>query len=129
MKKLVFIIAIAGIMLVSVSSAHAQLFSKSEVKASVAGISKGEITKEKLLNSATIECSDLTYEIIYFNLSVLRKNGDLVVYAGRGNSLSESMKAEIKALEPGTKLVLEDIGARSAENKFIELTAIVLDVK
>jgi hypothetical protein len=39
------------------------------------------------------------------------------------------MKAEIKAVEPGTKLVLEDIGARSAENKFIELSAIVLVVK
>lgn len=129
MKKLVFIIAIAGIMLVSVLSAHAQLFSKSEFKATVAGVSSGEILKEKLLYTATIECSDLTYEIIHFNLSVLRKNGDLVVYAGRGNSLSESMKAEIKALEPGTKLVLEDIGARSAENKFIELSAIVLVVK
>jgi len=129
MKKAIHLFTVICLLLVFNLPGSAQRSGKSVLKASIANISSGIISKDIILNSGLINCSDKKYEVIYFSLSVLHRNGDLVVYNGRGNTLSEAMKAEIRALEPGSKLVLEDIGAKSAEDKFITLPSIVLLLK
>jgi hypothetical protein len=54
------------------------------------------------------------------------KNGDLIVYNGEGNRLTESMKIVIDELEKGNKLIIENIAARTAGGKVIQLPSIVL---
>lgn len=129
MKRYLPYLAILSILLLIYFPLIAQKASKSGLFVSIAGISKGEIDKSLLLSEKPFLCSDQKNEIVYFSLSVFRKNGDLVVYNGRGNTLSESMKAEIQALDTGSKLVIEDIGAKTPEDKFIELPSIVLVLK
>jgi hypothetical protein len=111
------------------ASVDAQRTEKFALRAAIEGISKGEIYKEKLLSGNPILCSDPSIEIIYFSLSVFHKNGDLVVYNGQGNMLSEAMKAEIRSLETGSKLLIEDIGARTPGGKMIHLPSIQLVMK
>jgi hypothetical protein len=129
MKKFLPYIAILSVLMFVYVPLNAQKASKYELFASIAGFSRGEISKTLLLGEKPILCSDQKIEIVYFSLSVFRKNGDLIVYNGSGNTLSESMKIEIQALEPGSKLVIEDIGAKTPDDKIIKLPAIVLILK
>jgi len=126
MKKIILLLGIIGIILSMNGQANAQKPGKYEHKARVAGMSNGNIAKELLLGNGTIECDNPEFEIIYYSFSFIRENGDLTVYSGRGNALSESMKAEIKGLEAGSKLVIDDIGARTMGDKIIQLQPIVL---
>ena len=129
MKKYLPYIAILSVLMFEYMPLNAQKASKYELFASIAGFSRGEISKTLLLGEKQLLCSDQKNEIVYFSLSVFRKNGDLVVYNGSGNTLTESMKTEIQALESGSKLVIEDIGAKTPDNKIIQLPAIVLILK
>ncbi|MEI6062010.1 MAG: hypothetical protein WCR72_15010 [Bacteroidota bacterium] len=129
MNKSILFTAIAGILLIYNLSLFAQKTVKPGLKATISGVSYGDISKELLLNPGAILCSNEKYQVIYYNLSVLRKNGDLVVYNGRGSILSESMKAEIRLLEAGSKLIIEEIGAKSDLDKIIKLPAIEVVIK
>jgi hypothetical protein len=129
MKKNIPLFLFAGILLVFSIPVNAQIFKKPILKATIAGMSLGEISKELLLDTGLILCSDNKYEIVCFNLSVLHQNGDLIVYNGRGNTFSQSMKAELKELPPGSKLVLEEISAKSVQDKIVKLPSIVLSIK
>jgi len=110
-------------------SAQAQKFKKSTPFATVAGITIGELSIETLLNNVVILCSDSRYEVKYYSVAILRENGDLVMYNGNGNTLSESMKAEIKMLKPGSKIVIEEISAVSSDEKQLSLPTIELKIK
>jgi len=101
---------------------------KTELKATIAGISSGEISKDVLLETGTILCSDQKFEIIYFSLSVMKEN-DLIVYNGSGNTITDSMKGLIRELETGTKIVIDEIGARSPNDQIIKLPALILILK
>ena len=129
MKKSIYFLSIVAIILSVSFTAIAQKQAKPELTATIAGLNKGEITKDFILNDGIIQCSDQKYEVIYFNLSALLKNGDIIVYYGKENALTESMKQVIKNMEPGSKLVIEDIGARSEDEKVIKLPDIVLTLK
>jgi len=110
-------------------SAQAQKFKNSTPFATVAGITIGELSTETLLNNVVILCSDSRYEVKYYSVAILRENGDLVMYNGNGNTLSESMKAEIKMLKPGSKIVIEEISAVSSDEKQLSLPTIELKIK
>lgn len=129
MNKLTGLFLILSLILVLTLEVCAQRNAKIELKASIQGISSGDISKELLLTNGYIQCSDQKYNIVYFNFSLLRENGDLIVYNGRGNHFSEAMKAEIKLLNPGSKLVIEEIGAKSSDEKIIKLPSIALVMK
>ncbi len=129
MNKYLCQIALTGFILLFNLPLNAQKGGKTELKATISSISSGDMSKEILLETGLIECSNTSYEIVYFNFSILRENGDLIAYYGRGNTLTESMKAEIKSLKPGTKVVFDEIGAKSGVNKTIKLPAIVLILK
>lgn len=128
MKTTIYFLVFTVFLLVFSTNTVGQKNNKSDIKASIAGLSSGEISKTVLINSNLIECSDKNYEILYYSLSILRKNGDIIVYNGSGNALNESMKAEFKQLEPGSKFVIEDIGAKSSDEKLIKLPPIVLTI-
>jgi hypothetical protein len=124
MKKSILVLLL-GIFCLSNYPLNAQIFGKSALKATIDGISEGLISKDILLKSGIIQCTDNQSEIIYYSLSFMRKN-DLVQFYGSGNTLNESMKNEIKGLESGTKISIEEIGARTAENKIIKLPDLLL---
>ena len=98
MKKAILFFAVIGIIMFLSGQANGQKPGKYEHKALIAGISKGDISKDLLIGNGSIECDNPDFEIIYYNFSFIRKNGDLTVYSGRGNTLTESMKVEIKSL-------------------------------
>ena len=126
MKKTILFLIILCIIVAANNNAVAQKSGKYTINASVAGISNGEISKSLLLSNATIQCSDPKAEILYFSLSAFMKNGDLIVYNGEGNRLTESMKIVIDELEKGSKLIIDNIAARTAGGKVIQLPSIVL---
>ena len=126
MNKAILFLVILSFTTVANFNAAAQKSGKYTISASIAGISKGEISKSLLLSNGVIQCSDPKAEILYFSLSAFMKNGDLIVYNGEGNKLTESMKKVITELEMGSKLVIENIAARATADKVIELPPIVL---
>jgi len=126
MKKAILLFVAIGIIIFLCGQVNAQKPGKYEHKALIAGISNGDISKDLLIGNGSIECDNPDFEIIYYNFSFIRKNGDLTVYSGRGHTLTESMKAEIKGLEAGSKVVIDDIGARTKGDKIIQLQPIVL---
>ena len=126
MNKSILFLIILSIISVANYSTVAQKSGKYTINASIAGISQGEISKSLLLSNGVIKCSDPKAEILYFSLSVFMKNGDLIVYNGEGNVLTESMKMVIDELEKGSKLIIENIAARSIGDKIISLPSIVL---
>jgi hypothetical protein len=126
MNKSIHFLIILSIIAVANYSATAQKSGKYTINASIAGISKGEISKSLLLSNGVIKCSDPKAEILYFSLSAFMKNGDLIVYNGEGNVLTESMKIIIDELEKGSKLIIENIAARTTGDKVIQLPSIVL---
>jgi hypothetical protein len=107
----------------------AQKAEKSGLCALIEGVAKGDIYKDLLLSGKPILCSDPKIDIIYFTLSVFHKNGDLIVFNGQGNMLTESMKAEIRSLEGGSKLIIENIGAKTPGDKIIHLPTVHLVVR
>jgi len=128
MKKSILFSSITGIMLLLGLHTFAQNTPKADLKATIAGVAGGEISKNELLNEGLIQCSDLNYEIVSFSLSAVR-NGDLFTLPSIENALTEQMKQLINIMEPGSKLFIEEIVARSADEKTMKLPAIVLTIK
>jgi len=126
MNKAILFLIIVSFITAANFNADAQKSGKYAILASIAGISKGEISKALLLSNGKILCTDPKAEILYFSLSAFMKNGDLIVYNSEGNKLTESMKKVITELEMGSKLVIENIAARTAGDKVIQLPSIVL---
>jgi hypothetical protein len=129
MKKYIQLLLFLYLAVVFSIPVSAQKTEKFGLSALIEGMSKGEIYKELLLSGRPIVCSDPKIDIVYFSLSVFHKNGDLIVFNGQGNLLSESMKAEIRLLEGGSKLIIQDIGAKTPDDKIIHLPSIHLVVK
>lgn len=127
MKTNIFFSVISILLLCSFSQNSLRI-GRSDLKSTIAGISKGDISKDILLDTGTILCSDQKIEVIYFSLSVMKQN-DLIVYKGSGNTLTESMKTLIKELETGTKIIIDEIGARSPNDQIIKLPALILTLK
>lgn len=128
MKNTISLITFLTVFLIFNLNVSAQKIGQTELKAAIAGVSSGEISKDNLLSSANIQCTDTQYEIINFNLS-MKKNSDIVDFYGKGNQISVVMKDLIKEMETGDKLVIEKISAKSQKGVIIDLPAIVLVVK
>jgi hypothetical protein len=102
---------------------------KIDLFASVGGISSvGDISKDVVLNSGIIDCSDPEFKILSFVMSVQLKNDEMITFKSNGNSFSEQMKSEIKAMEPGYKLVIEEIYVKPGNGKARKINSIVLTI-
>lgn len=115
--------------LLSIKSTDAQVFSRNSMRATIAGVSNGEILKSALLNDSKLFCTNPEFVVQNFNFSVLRENGDLVVYKGIGNALTDTMKNEINSMPAGSKLVIEEIIAVSVDGKSSKLPSVLLIIK
>lgn len=103
---------------------------KIDLFASVGGISSvGDISKDVVLNSGIIDCSDPDFKIISFEMSIQLKNDGVITFKSNGNRFSEQMKSEIKAMEPGYKLVIEEIYVKSVSGKIGKINSIILTIK
>jgi gliding motility-associated protein GldM len=71
---------------------------------------------------------DLNFLVTSFKFSGNRK-GDLVDYAGNGNSLTSQMKDFIRQARRGDKVILEDIMAKGPDGKTRKLNSIVLTLQ
>jgi hypothetical protein len=129
MKKHILIFTIIGTILFLQFNGVAQKSGRNELRATIAGIVSGDILKERIMSTSTINCTDPNYEIVYFSLNYFLKNGSLIVYKGEGNKLTESMKAGIRNIEPGTNVLIEDIETKSPEGKIFKLPSISLIIK
>ena len=128
MKKKIALFTVFCAMLAMSSHIFAQTTGKNVLTATIASISVGDISKEILLNTGVIECSDPKIEIIGFEMSAF-KNGDLVVFQGNGNALNEQMKMLIKNMDIGNKLIFEQITSKAEDGKIGKLNAIILTLK
>lgn len=107
----------------------AQTTAKNGLTATFAGIEVGDISKQILLNTGVIDCSDPEVEIISFEMSAQLKNGDLAVVQAEGNTLNEQMKLLIQNMDTDYKLIFEQITAKKANGKTGKLNAIILTLK
>ncbi|MEI6062011.1 MAG: GldM family protein [Bacteroidota bacterium] len=128
MKKILYFTLIAGVLFSSKVSLNAQNPVKTELTASISGVSNGPISMELLLKTGLIQCSDLKTEITGFTLSAQKKD-DLIEFNGTGNILTVGMKDFIKTLKPGSKVIIENILVNSEQEKAIKLPAIILTLK
>ena len=128
MKKVLYYTLIATLLFSFEVSLNAQNPVKTGLTASISGVTNGPISMELLLKTGLIQCSDPKSEITGFTLSA-QKQDDLIEFKGTGNTLTVVMKDFIKTLNPGTKLIIENISANSAEEKAIKLPAIILTLK
>ncbi len=71
---------------------------------------------------------NLNFTITGFNFSGNRK-GDIIDYAGNGNSLTAQMKDFIRGARRGEKIILEDIFAKGPDGKTRKLNSIVLTLQ
>ncbi len=128
MKKAIqlftFLVIILGLNL----TLSAQKNSSTDLKASIAGLSGGNISKDIILNSSEILCSNPAFEIISFTLSVSKDN-DIIDFYGTGKNLTVQMKDLIKGMSNGNKIIIEKISAKTESGKVTDLPAIVLVLK
>lgn len=106
----------------------AQKTGKNSIIAYISGINVGKTSIINLLENGTITASLQGIIILDYNFSIFRSNGDLVVYHGIGNTLSESIKAEIRSASLPVKIVIEDINGRTTEGKLVRLQPIALEI-
>ncbi len=128
MKTARILLTIMGIIMCASIGLHAQNVVKPELTATIAGHSSGEIAKELLLSRDTIVCSDPKYVITRFTLSLVLK-GDVLDMKCTGNVFTNLMTSEVKKLEPGAKIFIEDIVAKPTEGEEKKLAAMILKIK
>jgi len=128
MKTTISLITILAFFLIFNINATAQKNSQTDLKATVAGLSSGEISKELFLNTGKVQCTDSKFEIINYHLSV-KKDSDIIDFYGSGNTFTTVMKDLVKEMKSGSKIVIEKINAKSMEGTEIKLPLIVLVLK
>ncbi len=129
MKKYICTLVIISAFILFNLSASAQRIGKAELTATIAGISSGDISKMLVLEKGIIQCTNMKYEIVTFSISAILKNSDIIAYYGTGNTLTISMKDMIQKMEPESQLIIENIEAKSSDDKFIRLPDIKLILK
>ena len=106
----------------------ARINAGNELSATIAGIGSGDITKEILLKSGEILCSDKKYKVVSFTIKFI-KNKDLIELYGFGNKLNTLMKKVIKGIRPGQQMIVKDINAKDWKGKTVKLPEIELYLK
>jgi hypothetical protein len=128
MKKAHSLFIIVAIMFVFSLTLTAQNATSTERKATIAGISGGDISKDLLLKTTEFSCTDPKFKVVSFILS-FSKRGDIIEYTGTGNNLSVVMINAIKGIDPGSKLIIEKISAKNESGETIDIPAMVLVLK
>ena len=109
-------------------SLKAQQPCDTNLRAAIAGITSGIISKDVLLKNAELKCLNTNYEIISYILTFL-KDGNISETAGEGNTFTEGMKKDIMELKSGNKLYIETIRAKRTDGKIIVLPPMNLKLK
>ena len=128
MKKAKSLSIFVVILLVFSLTLAAQKATSNEPKAIIAGISGGDISKDLLLKTGEISCTDPKFKVISFTLS-LSKTNDIIEFNGSGNKLNGVMNDAIKGIGLGNKVIIEKISAKNESGKVIDLAAIILVLK
>ena len=105
------------------------------IRATIAGKSRGEITKGELLAApgivAVVDYSassvDIRYEIASFEMSLIIR-GIIVTKSIKGSRLSTDIKQYISNAEKGTKIYFENIRAKGPEGDLIKLPPIIFEI-
>jgi gliding motility-associated protein GldM len=104
-------------------------------EAFIGGVSSGGVSKDVVLAQGAIIPRmppdfefNLNFVIVSFKFSGNRK-GDIIDYAGNGNSLTAQMKDFIRGSRRGEKVILEDIFAKGPDGKTRKLNTIVLTLQ
>jgi hypothetical protein len=106
----------------------AKMNAGNELSATISGIGSGDISKEILLRSGEILCSDKKYKVVSFTIKFI-KNKDLIELYGFGNNLNTLMKKVIKGIRPGQQMIVKDIKAKDRKGKTVTLPVIELYLK
>jgi hypothetical protein len=128
MKKINSFFIFVSLFLIFNLSLTAQKPTSTELKAIIAGISSGDISKDLLLKTGEISCTDPNFKVISFTLSLSRKN-DIIDFSGNGYHLSVQMKDAINGIDPNNKISIEKIIAKNEKGEEIHLPAMVLILK
>lgn len=128
MKRTIAFFTFVTVLSLYCSTLSAQKSGSSDLKATIAGISGGEISKDLLLKDAELLCSDPKFKVVSFNLS-LSRYGDVIDFSGTGNRLSEEMKEAIKTIKVGSKISIEKIVGKNDSGEEIKLPFIILTLK
>jgi hypothetical protein len=87
-------------------------------KASIAGKSNGNVSRNDLLTSKGILTSAPDHHIVEFKMTILGRDGeDMEFYNDKDGTLTENMRAELKGAEPGSKVSFEGIMCADSTNK------------
>lgn len=128
MKRTIAFFTFVTILSIYCSTLSAQKSGSIELKATIAGFSGGEISKDLLLKNTEILCSDPKFKVVSFNLS-LSRYGDVIDFSGTGNKLSDEMKETIKNTKVGNKISIEKIVGKNESGEEIKLPFIILTLK
>ncbi len=128
MKKAIHLFTFLVILFVFNLNLAAQKNSNTELKATIAGISGGDISRDLLLKTPEILCTDPKFEVVTFTLS-FSKDNDIIDFYCTGKNLTLQMKDVIKGMNPGNKIIIEKISAKNESGKVTDLPAIVLIMK
>lgn len=104
-------------------------------QAFIANSDGGAVSKDLVLASGAIIPRmpadfefNLNFIVTSFKFSGNRK-GDIIDYAGNGNSLTSQMKDFVRGARRGEKIILEDIFAKGPDGKSRKLNSIVLTLQ
>lgn len=128
MKKAFSLFAIMVLTLILNVPLNARMNAANELGVTIAGISCGDITKDLLLKSGEIQCSDKKIKVVSFTIKFI-KNKDVIELYGFGNKLNALMKKVIKGIRPGQQMIVKDINAKDWKGKIVKLPVIELYLK
>ncbi len=87
------------------------------------GITNNEvISKKTLMKAKRILCSDANYMIVSFVFTA-DKDGGAKTLSIMGNNIPKEIKKDIKRLESGQKICIDNVNARTPDGKVIRLSS------
>jgi hypothetical protein len=99
-------------------------------KASIAGKSNGNISRNELLNSKGVETSEPSHRITEYKMTIVGKDGeDMEFFNDKGGELTENMRAELKGADIGSKIAFEGIMCADSTNKTHKMNALTFLLK
>ena len=129
MKTTKHIIALAALFfLLGLKSFAQDAAMTAQPTASIAGISKGEITKDALLKAGTIVCDIDKAYITHFDFGFVRK-AEFIQLKSVEAKLTTEMRESIQQMVPGDKIFIDDITAKSETSGEIKLPMLLLIIK
>ena len=95
----------------------------------IEGIEAGLVELSSFLKVDSLKCSDKTYEIISFSMSLSWKGGDIVEFLSKSAAITPPMKEYLVKEEFGKKIWIENIKAKSPDGTVVELPYITLTIR